>query len=175
MQTAGIVNVGKSITSHSSKMAALLVPAIAMQLAMLYDLDVYDDQDNDDEDPIHIRPFILDASFDVEILSDEYCVQQFRFTCTQLKEIISVLKILLTIKTYARDNVDSLTVLCMAIYRCGVVEVVLYVIIILVNIYRYNMIRYKNKKGKKELTRRGVGRQSRTKALVRQRGFRLAV
>ncbi|KAG0008633.1 hypothetical protein BGZ81_003968, partial [Podila clonocystis] len=90
-------------------MAALLVPAIAMQLAMLYDLDVYDEDDNDDEEPVHIRPFVLDASFDVEILSDEYCVQQFRFTCAQLKEIIKALRIPPTIKTYARDNVDSLT------------------------------------------------------------------
>lgn len=98
-------------------MAAFLVPAIAMQLALLYDLDVYNDEDNDDDEPVRIRPFVLDGSFNVETFSEEYCVKQFRFTCPQLKEIIEVLGIPPRIKTYGRDNVDSLTVLCMVIYR----------------------------------------------------------
>ncbi|KAG0011245.1 hypothetical protein BGZ82_003073, partial [Podila clonocystis] len=73
-------------------MAALLISAIAMQLTLLYDLDVYNDEDNEDEDLYPLRPFPLDGSFDVEEFSDEYCVQEFRFTCAQLKEILEVLR-----------------------------------------------------------------------------------
>ncbi|KAF9368626.1 hypothetical protein CPB97_004432, partial [Podila verticillata] len=69
-------------------MAALLMLAIAMQLSMLYDLDIYDDEGNDDEEPVHLWPFVLDVSFDVETLSKEYCVKQFQFTYAQMKEII---------------------------------------------------------------------------------------
>ncbi|KAK3804753.1 MAG: hypothetical protein J3R72DRAFT_358232, partial [Linnemannia gamsii] len=45
------------------------------------------------------------------------CIQEFRFTCAQLEEILDVLQVPPRIKSHNRDNVDSLTVLCMTIYR----------------------------------------------------------
>ncbi|KAF9100437.1 hypothetical protein BGX30_009630, partial [Mortierella sp. GBA39] len=70
------------------------------------------DQDDEDENPVLHRPFLLDASFDVRRYSDEYCVQEFRFNCAQL-EISRFPRI----KSRNRDNADSLTVLYMTIYR----------------------------------------------------------
>ena len=61
----------ETIAHHSFKVAVLLVPVIAAQLAMLYGLDDNEfDQDNEDQNPVLYRPLLLDASFDVRQYSD---------------------------------------------------------------------------------------------------------
>ncbi|KAF9139051.1 hypothetical protein BGX30_008440, partial [Mortierella sp. GBA39] len=85
---------------------------------MPYSLDDYEfDQDDEDENPVLHRPFLLDTSIDARRYSDEYCVQEFWFNCAQLEEILEVLQVPPRIKSRNRDSADSLKVPYMAIYR----------------------------------------------------------
>ncbi|GJJ78236.1 nuclease HARBI1 [Entomortierella parvispora] len=86
------------------------------------DEDEQDDEAEEQDAPRPIRPFPLDHSFDVRAYSDTYSIQEFRFTCAQLQEIIGLLRIPPFIVTPSRDKVDSLTVLCMAMYRLSFPE-----------------------------------------------------
>lgn len=77
-------------------MAALFMLVCTMQLTLLYDLYKHEDMDEEVEevkDPAHLQPLELNGSFDVEMYTDDYCVQEFWFTCAQLKEILEALKV----------------------------------------------------------------------------------
>lgn len=63
-----VARLSQSFDIHHSSMNVL---AIAMQLALLYGLDVYNHEDNDDEEPVRIRPFMRDGSFNVQTFSEE--------------------------------------------------------------------------------------------------------